>query len=143
MSRAKVDICPKGHDKRIVGVQKTNRACMECHRQRSAANKTRPQYKINYANQNWKNHGIKNESGDQFTYSDFNRMFQIQGGKCAFPGCGRHQSEVKEALNVDHNHETGKARALLCNRCNKGVVSAHSIKSAMNLLDYLRKHDGD
>lgn len=118
---------------------------MECHRLRweSYRNKKRPQYKVNYSNQNWKNHGILNESGEQFTYSDYNRMFQIQGGKCAFPGCDTHQSDVKESLNVDHNHETGKARALLCNRCNKGIVSAHSIQSALNLLDYLRKHDAD
>jgi len=47
---------------------------------------------------------------------DYNEMFRLQEGKCYL--CGKHQSEVKRALSVDHCHKTGKIRKLLCQPCN-------------------------
>lgn len=55
---------------------------------------------------------------------EYNRLFQIQGGMCAI--CKKHQSELKMALGVDHNHSCcpgsrscGKCvRGLLCQNCN-------------------------
>jgi len=41
-------------------------------------------------------------------------------GSC--PICGRHWYESSGgALQLDHDHETGKPRALLCDACNKGL----------------------
>ena len=45
------------------------------------------------------------------TLEDFNQMLLEQEGLCAI--C-RTQSK----LNVDHDHETGRVRGLLCKRCN-------------------------
>lgn len=53
------------------------------------------------------------------TIDDYNMMFESQKGCCAI--CGRHQSEEKKALHVDHDHETGKIRGLLCQKCNHGI----------------------
>lgn len=53
------------------------------------------------------------------TLEDYNKMFQEQQGCCAI--CGRHQSEMKRPLNVDHNHLTGIVRKLLCVSCNVGL----------------------
>lgn len=53
--------------------------------------------------------------------NDYNRMFQIQGGHCSI--CKKHQSDLPKALVVDHNHETGKVRGLLCDFCNRRVLS--------------------
>ncbi len=50
------------------------------------------------------------------TLDDYNRMFAEQNGCCVL--CDRHQSEFKTRLAVDHNHETGGVRGLLCTRCN-------------------------
>ena len=50
---------------------------------------------------------------------DFDKMYAEQKGCCAI--CGRHQSELKKALGVDHNHITKKIRSLLCNKCNSGL----------------------
>ena len=50
---------------------------------------------------------------------EYNLMFEVQQGKCAI--CGKHQTELKGVLVVDHCHETGKIRGLLCNDCNKGL----------------------
>ena len=53
------------------------------------------------------------------TCDDYDAMFKKQKGCCAI--CGVHQSELKRALRVDHNHETGKVRGLLCHNCNVGA----------------------
>jgi len=59
----------------------------------------------------WAQYGI--------TPEDYARMFAAQGGRCAIcrtanPGNGRRWS-------VDHDHETGKVRGLLCSQCNTGL----------------------
>jgi hypothetical protein len=42
-------------------------------------------------------------------------MFEGQSGVCAI--CGRPPGAKR--LDVDHNHETGKIRGLLCGSCNR------------------------
>lgn len=44
------------------------------------------------------------------------RMFEEQKGCCKI--CGKHQTEIKGILHVDHNHKTGDIRGLLCMNCN-------------------------
>ena len=51
-----------------------------------------------------------------FTHGMYDRLFFEQKGCCAV--CGKHQSELKKALGVDHNHVTGQIRGLLCSACN-------------------------
>lgn len=51
------------------------------------------------------------------TPEERNRIFNIQNGVC--PICGNDGSNSKyEELYVDHDHQTGKVRGLLCGRCN-------------------------
>ena len=61
-----------------------------------------------------KNNKLKSRYG--ITQEDYNKMFDDQQGCCK--ACGKHQSELKRTLDVDHCHETNKVRGLLCNRCN-------------------------
>lgn len=51
------------------------------------------------------------------TDAEYDAMFMKQGGLCAICGC----SETKRRLAVDHNHNTGEIRALLCGKCNGGI----------------------
>ena len=51
--------------------------------------------------------------------NNYNELFTAQNGKCAI--CGKHQSELKNALHLDHNHITGNVRGLLCCNCNLGL----------------------
>jgi hypothetical protein len=51
------------------------------------------------------------------TIEEYNEMFDDQKGCCKI--CGRHQSEFKQRLCVDHDHKTGKIRGLLCHTCNR------------------------
>lgn len=70
---------------------------------------------------------------------EYNQKFIEQNGQCAI--CGRHQSEFKKSLAVDHNRETGVVRELLCINCNTMIGSAkHSIDCLQAAIDYLEKH---
>ena len=55
------------------------------------------------------------------TPETYDSMLATQNGVCAIcgtlPGSG-----PRECLNVDHDHLSGKVRALLCQRCNSGIA---------------------
>lgn len=53
------------------------------------------------------------------TWDDYHAMLEEQGQCCAI--CGLHQSEVGAPLVIDHDHDSGKVRALLCAACNRGL----------------------
>lgn len=65
------------------------------------------------------------------TAADYHRMEAEQGGKCAIPGCGGTGSIKGGRLCVDHNHETGKVRGLLCGHCN--LILGHAKDSPERL----------
>ena len=50
-------------------------------------------------------------------------MLAAQGGLCAVCGDEPPPGGIKASsrLHVDHDHATGKVRALLCTRCNRGI----------------------
>lgn len=48
---------------------------------------------------------------------DYGRRFVEQGGRCAI--CDEPQSD--KLLVVDHDHQSGVVRGLLCGRCNTGI----------------------
>ena len=50
----------------------------------------------------------------QEALAEWNRMYEEQGGLCAFG----HKVKI---LQVDHCHETGVVRGLLCYNCNNGL----------------------
>lgn len=53
------------------------------------------------------------------TAEDYDRMLAAQGGGCAI--CGKQPEEQKrygKYLHVDHCHETGRIRGLLCDQHN-------------------------
>lgn len=52
------------------------------------------------------------------TLDDYLLLLDAQEGRCKI--CGEPPLEGK-VLSVDHDHETGKVRGLLCMRCNSGL----------------------
>lgn len=54
----------------------------------------------------------------RITLEDYKNMLEQQGGVCAicFQPC-----KTKKDLAVDHNHNTGKVRGLLCSNCNRAI----------------------
>jgi len=71
------------------------------------------------------------------TLDDYNKMLEVQGGKCAI--CGRTEdTQHNDVLHVDHCHKTGAVRGLLCRGCNH--VLGHMKDDVENLrraIDYL------
>ena len=73
------------------------------------------------------------------TQQDYDLMFAKQNGCCAI--CGIHQSKVKKTLSVDHCHNTGIIRGLLCNNCNLGLGKfKDSIITLEVAITYLSSH---
>ena len=90
-------ICTKANNKRYFAIPKNKR-------------KQRERF--------WKKAGIKN-----MTYERYEEMLIQQDHCCKI--CGTHKDGLTRELAVDHNHETGEVRGLLCGQCNYflGIVS--------------------
>lgn len=89
----------------------------------------------------WGNH-LRREYWPNLTFeqaiSEYTKMLEIQKGVCYL--CKKPPKTKK--LSVDHNHKTGFVRKLLCFRCNKLLVSIHTIDTAKRVYEYLLENDG-
>jgi hypothetical protein len=84
-----------------------------------------------------KNYDLKRKYG--ITLEIFNEMFFQQEGKCAI--CRRHSLEFKKGLCVDHCHNTGKIRGLLCSNCNSAIGKLNEDPNLFAVaLEYLGRH---
>lgn len=83
-------------------------------------------------------HHLKKKYG--ISVEDYNRTLLQQGGGCAVCGAMATDS-LGRKLSVDHNHATGKARGLLCSRCNRAVADLREDrKIAKRMVEYLTKY---
>lgn len=80
--------------------------------------------------------------GRPFTETDFQELMRVQGGRCAL--CRRRSTR---RLAIDHDHESGQVRGLLCSDpewgCNLKVVARFDadedpVAMALRLVEYLR-----
>jgi hypothetical protein len=72
------------------------------------------------------------------TVEQYDAMLGAQGGVCAI--CGEKPGDL--TLHVDHHHESGAVRKLLCVRCNNALglfQESHELFQAA--ADYLNGHD--
>lgn len=77
-----------------------------------------------------KNYGIIPEQ--------YNQMFEEQNGCCGC--CGKSHENFRRGLHVDHHHNTGQVRGLLCTQCNPGLgYFEDSIERLEMAITYLRK----
>jgi hypothetical protein len=88
-------------------VQARNKAWTEANKERMAVYRQDWQYQSQY--------GI--------TYADFLSMCEAQGMRCAI--CGTSLT-IEGATNnskavMDHCHDTGRTRGVLCSKCNRGL----------------------
>ena len=73
------------------------------------------------------------------TLEDYQRMLDAQDGVCAI--CGKRRPDER-TLHVDHDHETGEIRGLLCFRCNNAIGDLRDDRDlAQALVDYLDRDD--
>lgn len=68
------------------------------------------------------------------TLSEVGEMAKAQNGKC-------YVCKKVEKLHVDHDHQTGQVRKLLCSRCNTWLGFLEGdLQRIKNLLAYLKEH---
>lgn len=73
------------------------------------------------------------------TLDQYNEMFNSQCGACSI--CGKHQSLLEKSLSVDHDHNSGKIRSLLCSNCNTAIgLLDEDVGLLKKVVDYLNKH---
>lgn len=74
---------------------------------------------------------------------DYNLMLELQDNRCAI--CNMEETAISrygtpKRLTVDHCHETGKIRGLLCDNCNRGIGHLkESIRVLEKAIIYLGK----
>lgn len=69
------------------------------------------------------------------TPDDYRRMLREQKGLCAI--CGKSEKN----MHIDHDHETGKVRGIICVSCNHMLGRAYDdIDILLNAVQYLRKN---
>lgn len=68
------------------------------------------------------------------------QMLAAQNGVCAI--CGKEPTKGRgRKLHIDHDHETGKRRGLLCNGCNTGIGSlGDDVSRLQRAIKYLMLH---
>lgn len=67
----------------------------------------------------------------------YRQMLEDQGGNCAI--C--QKPPTKKLLHVDHDHETGAVRGLLCRDCNLAIGHFKDSEDSMQrAVQYLREH---
>lgn len=74
------------------------------------------------------------------TLEQYNAMLEAQDNRCA--GCNSvfDLSNKGSTPCVDHCHNTGKIRGILCGNCNKGIgLLKDNIQTLNNLINYLER----
>ena len=80
-----------------------------------------------------KTHRLKSRYG--LTTEDFSAMILEQQNKCKI--CGLDMKDPQ----VDHNHDTGKVRALLCRPCNTSLgMLKEDPQTIRNMLNYINDY---
>jgi hypothetical protein len=103
--------------------------CVECLLKR---NDNKRKTIKNYRQKHDRAYNLKKKYG--MSLEDYDRMCGDQNGLCFI--C----EEPSSKLVVDHCHNTGKVRRLLCNNCNTGIGLLRNEKNLKNAAKYLRKH---
>lgn len=69
------------------------------------------------------------------TVEEFDAMKEEQGGVCKI--CGG-EANGRGELHIDHCHDTGKVRGLLCSDCNTGLgLFRDNVELMRNAIEYL------
>jgi Recombination endonuclease VII len=93
-----------------------------------------------YRNQTRLTH-LKRKYG--ITEEQHTEMYESQNGQCAICSNLMVQINTKQRSNscvVDHNHQTGKVRSLLCGKCNRMLGQANDNPTILqSAIEYLKR----
>ena len=72
------------------------------------------------------------------TPEEYDQMYKDQDGKCYV--CNKEEARGRK-LAVDHNHDTGHNRKLLCSKCNTALgLLKEDTETMQNLIEYVKTH---
>jgi hypothetical protein len=109
--------------------RKTNARCKPCHKKHVSKYWHSKSREEKQATRVRAMYGIEPE--------EYLQMHKSQQGRCAI--CGEEPT-TKRGLHLDHCHETGKVRGLLCHGCNTGIGSFGDDPELLKkALDYLKE----
>lgn len=133
--RSRCKVCCKN---RVLNYQtsKKGKAVRRLHRKTEKAKNTRAKYHKKYKTTDaYKRTCRKNRLRVYgITIKQYEEMLKRQGGCCAI--CGGI-NENGRRLAVDHDHETGKNRGLLCDKCNLAIGLFGDIARLASAIKYL------
>ena len=104
--------------------------CKECTKKRNADHTMSPEY--------FREHHLKKTYG--ITLEQYDEMLEEQGNGCAI--CGTEEPGGRGRFHVDHCHDTGQVRGLLCMSCNTALGGfKDNTKTLLSAVNYLRFHN--
>ena len=119
--------------------------CKECCKQETIdwRDKNRSEYNNYVAEWRAKNPERQHKTEIKRRYSlsieDYNSMLTKQKCKCKICGKQHDPSLKRGRLYVDHDHDTGKVRGLLCGPCNSAIgYFNHDIKIMAKAIQYMQ-----
>jgi hypothetical protein len=75
------------------------------------------------------------------TLAEYKKILDGQNGVCAICGTDDPKGKSGTYFVVDHDHETGENRGLLCNRCNRAIgLLGESRDLLQSASEYLKKY---
>jgi len=77
----------------------------------------------------------------KITNKKYDKMIEDQNGMCLICGRNFNKLHFPQHTHIDHDHKTGKIRALLCNNCN--VILGNAFDNPLiliNAIKYLKNH---
>ena len=108
--------------------------CKVCHNHQSYAYRKSNPDKFKQIQRRAALKGKYNISEEQYQ-----EMFHLQGGVCEI--C-KLECPTGKALAVDHSHQTGNVRALLCSECNTGLGKFKDNPTLLRAaINYLEKYE--
>lgn len=73
--------------------------------------------------------------------ADYDALLENQGGRCAICGTDEPEGRSRTYFHVDHDHDTGAVRGLLCSRCNTALgLMREDTDAIMGMAAYLLSH---
>lgn len=126
----------------LIPITRKDNHCRECrreyNRQWEAKNKDKRKKHRQTPERKWRSKKKQRLKKYGLTLKQWDSMRELQDYKCLI--CGIHEdSAQQDTLCVDHCHNTGKVRGLLCHNCNRGVgLLKDSISNLENALKYLK-----
>ena len=155
--------CRKGHllteDTLFVSKNGHSNGCMICRREYNRKYVDLNRQRLNKRSTEWVNkhvekrrrQSLQSTLKQKFNLSleDYEQIVLRQNGKCLI--CGDlpkvrtdSKGRIKDRLDVDHCHKTGKVRGLLCHNCNKGLGQfKESLELLKNAVIYMEQFSKD